>query len=311
MRNPSDLNVEGPVHRFEARLMATTFGIYVAGGDRPYAAEAAREAFEEARHIERELSRYHPASDVARLRAADPGQWIRVGPTMLECLRIAGRLHAETGGAFDVTLGALVDFWRGREEPLDAEQAHELDRHRAHSGMHHLRIDPAEGVVASDVAGLGVDLGGIGKGYALDCMIERLNEWDLSPVLAHGGQSTLRTLGVPKGRRAWPIDLRHPLEQDATLQTVQLPGGRALAGSGTEGHGRHIIDPRTGRPAPSRAAWAAAPGAAHADGLSTAFMVMGPDEVAGYCERQPAHAAMLARSSRPRLEIQSWGNEFQ
>jgi thiamine biosynthesis lipoprotein len=137
-----------------------------------------------------------------------------------------------------------------------------------------------------------VDLGGVGKGYGVDRMADLLREWGLDRALIHGGYSSVLALDAPEGTDGWPISLSHPDDRSRTLARLRLERV-AVSGSGTE-KGRHIVDPRVGRPVEGKiAAWPIAPDAAAGDALSTAFMVMAPQEVHAYCDRHPETRGLL------------------
>ena len=149
----------------------------------------------------------------------------------------------------------------------------------------------------ASAAAIELDLGAIGKGYALDAALSMLRIWDVGNVLLHAGTSTALAAGPgPAGGgrgRGWPVGA------GSTAGTTSGPGrvilrNRALSGSGTEVKGAHIIDPRTARPAAGHdAAWASHPSAAASDALSTAFMVMSTAEVAAFCGRHPVVWALV------------------
>jgi thiamine biosynthesis lipoprotein len=147
---------------------------------------------------------------------------------------------------------------------------------------------------------LDLDLGAVGKGYAVERAAEVLADWSVGNVLVHGGTST--ALGVGPGPRArkrgWPVGAATAWKCPETPGEVRLRG-RALSGSGTEVKGKHIIDPRTGRPAHGHlAAWASHPSAAVSDALSTAFLVMGTAEVDRYCRSHPEVWALVIISEK-------------
>jgi len=304
-----------PIQRFRHVAMACEFELLLPGRAIESAHRAALAAFDEVDRLEQELSRFVPTSDISRInsRSAAAG-WhghagvamlepprrsstrlapIRVGLEALECLQLAAAIHAETGGAFDVTVGGLG----GSPRP---------DRPW---GMRHLRIDAAAHTVTPLVAGLQVDLGGIGKGYALDRAAEMLAQWGVRSGLIHAGASTVLVLGAGTDEDAWTVELRDP-DGGSSRSRVRLRSG-ALSGSGNTLHGPHILDPRTGQPASQAvAAWATAPSAALADALSTAFMVMSPAEVQDYCARHDDVSAALALGGPDRMRLAAFGREF-
>jgi len=250
---------------FSHNAMGTTFEILVAGHTAEYARQASIAAFEELDRLDGQLSRFIPSSDIAQINALPVGGSVRIGAAALECLELAAQLREQTTGAFDVTLG--------RPE--------------------HLRVDRASFAATVEGRGLAVDLGGIGKGYAVDRMAELLGEWGIETALIHSGQST----ALPVGPSAWELELRHPVRDNESLSVIRLQH-RALSGSGTALRGEHIIDPRTGRPVgEATGAWAAAPTAAISDALSTAFMIMTPDDVAAYCRAHSGISAILVRGT--------------
>lgn len=261
-----------PLRRFSHEAMACRFELLLAETDADYAEQAARAAFAEVDRLEQELSRFAAHSDIARINALEPGQTTRVGIEAIECLKLAAQLYEETGGAFDIT------FASRRATPRDGAPL-ELDLPGRYVGV---RIEDVQ-----------VDLGGIGKGYAVDQMATTLREWSIATALIHCGQSTAYALGGPPGTDGWAVAIRNPINPDQTLGRVRIADA-ALSGSGRHVHGDHIIDPRTGQAVADKVgAWALAPSAAISDALSTAFMVMPRDEVAEYCHRHEEVSGLL------------------
>jgi thiamine biosynthesis lipoprotein len=278
------------LRRFTHDAMACTFELALVCEDAAYAGQAARAAFTEIDRVERELSRFIPTSDIARINALHTGETIRLGIEGVECLQLAAQVCADTNGAFDVTYASSC-----RTEP--PASAGGDDRLRTGPTVSRpaapLELDPKSRCVRARTEGVRVDLGGIGKGYAIDQVPPILRDWGIDAGLIHAGQSSVYALGAPPGAEHWRIALRDPVNQDETLEHVSLSNA-ALSGSGHLLHGNHIIDPRSGRPVVNRlGAWALAPSAALSDALSTAFMVMSPDEVTGYCETHPEVSALL------------------
>ena len=279
------LGLAGPrqlpgVARFSHEAMNTVFEVYAAHPDTRYAAQAAQAAFELTDRLERELSRFLPNSDITRVNHLAAGDSTRVSPSTLECLVIARHIFDLTGGAFDVSIG---------------------------TGLPLLELDPDDVAVRARKAGVQVDLGGIGKGYAVDRMAELLDEWGIGAALVHGGFSSVLALEPPPGLDGWPLTLSDPALPSRVLARVQ---GRqtALGASGVR-KGSHIVDPRSGEPVRGRlAAWVAVPrpeqaraveqgpriaAAAVTDALTTAFMLLGPAEIAALCAQSPGLQAWV------------------
>ena len=259
------------LHRFRHDAMACTFEVLLVGDDAKYARQAATAAFAEVDQLEQLLSRFLPESDIAQINALQPGQSVRVSVKTIECLQLASRVYTETGGVFDIA-------YRSAGPRSDAAP---------------LVLDPKNHAVGVQKAGVRLDLGGLGKGYALDQMATVLREWSVQAALVHSGRSTVYAIGAPPRAKGWSVALRAPDASGESLETMILRN-EALAGSGQRLHGRHIVDPRgEDTPGEDAAAWAGAPSAALADALSTAFLLMPPTEVEALCRRLTGVWAIL------------------
>jgi len=257
-------------HRFSHAAMATVFEVHCAHADARYAAQGAQAAFDLVDRLEQELSRFVENSDISRVNHLAAGQAARVSPWTMECLQIAWHVYALTGGAFDAAIG---------------------------SGLERLDLDPDGFTVHAREGGAGLDLGGIGKGYAVDRMAEVLEEWEIPRALVHGGYSSVLALEPPPDREGWLLTLSAP--GSARILARVSARRRAFSASGVR-KGDHILDPRTGHPVYGRvAAWVAAPweeggsSAAVADALSTAFMIQPADEIDDLCRSFPGLEAWI------------------
>jgi thiamine biosynthesis lipoprotein len=253
--------------------MGTVFEVRAEHPDPAYAAQAAQAAFALVDRLEQDLSRFLPNSDVARVNALGAGEAVRVSPATFECLQLARALHAQTDGAFDVSLG---------------------------TGLERLELADGDLAVRAREAGARLDLGGLGKGYAVDRMAELLLEWGLERAVVHGGHSSVVVLDPPAGREGWDLALRVPWPGDDRVVARLCVRRTALSASGTRKEG-HIVDPGTGRPAPARASFVALPRdgglrspAAVAEGLSTALVLLGEGAAASLCAHHPRADAWLA-----------------
>ena len=287
------------LYRFPHGAMATTFEIIVQHEDKTYAQQAANAAFDELDRIEGELSRFIENSDIARINNLPVGRPLPLGLETFECLEISAEVWAETKGAFDVTVGFLVDCWRDKDKNPRTPSPQELQSAREHTGMHLIVFDEATHAVALTRSPVRVDLGGVGKGYGVDRMAEMLREWSIDRALIHGGFSSVLALDAPEGSAGWPVTLSYPGDRSRSLARLQLER-ISVSGSGME-KGPHIIDPRSGQPVEGKiATWSTVPDAARADCLSTAFMVMTPEEIAGYCVDHAGVRSLLIVPADPK-----------
>jgi thiamine biosynthesis lipoprotein len=293
---------ESTLLRFARQAMAATFEIIIPFGT-PQAIEAADEALDEIDRLESQLTVFRDNSEVSHLnRHAFQGP-IPVEAALFNLLTLAARLHRDTEGAFDIAVGALTKTWgfykRAGRLPSEEERAEVQQR----IGMQHVILDPGQRTVRYLRQGLEINLGSIGKGFALDRAAAILSgQWEIRHALLHGGKSSVLALGSAPGmKNGWAVELRHPWQRERTLGTVRLRD-RALATSGAtfqhlDYNGRklgHILDPRSGWPAETVAgASVVAPTAAEADALSTAFFILGVDKAREYCAAHPGVAAVL------------------
>ncbi len=319
----------GPVpgmKRFSHEAMATTFEILIVHEDERYGRQAAAAAFAEVDRLEQELSRFIENSDIARINSLPAGEPLVLGLDTFECLKISARIYAETEGAFDITIGSLLKCWRKYDGTPRTPSEEELERARRLTGTDLLQLDEDEHTVTLSESPVQIDLGGVGKGFTVDKVAELLREWSIEAALISGGYSSVlalealvarasrpcydeqekgRSEGVPPDEnkakmpslRGWPLALTHPEDRSRILARPYLRG-EALSGSGVQ-KGGHIINPRTGRPASAKlAAWSGAPDASTADALSTAFMIMSPEEINQYCTEYPDTRAMVITNER-------------
>jgi thiamine biosynthesis lipoprotein len=275
--------------------MATMFEIIIAEADRTAARGAAEAAFVEIDRMERLLSRFMPYSDISRINAAEPGKAVVVEIETAECLQAARRMWERTDGAFDVTAGSPP---RG-SPPRDHGE-------KGAVGMKRIAIDADTMSVSRLDASVRIDLGGIGKGYALDRAADLLGQWGIGNAMLHGGTSSVRAIGHRPGRDGWQADLRNPSDDQAALGAVMLRDC-SLSGSSTA-QSRHIIDPRTGKPVDAdRAAWALAGDATTADALTTALCVMDDEEIKRFAKRNPQLSFILGRRVQGRWRLEAMG----
>ncbi len=262
--------------------------------------------------LESQLTVYSDDSEVARINAEAHLAPVPVEPGLFALLERAVALWRDTGGAYDVTSGALSLAWGFTRGPRRVPDAATLSDALARTGSQHLRLDPASRTVAFDRSSVVINLGSIGKGYAIDRAATVIRDyWFPTSALIHGGRSSLYALGSPPDQFGgrWSVAVRNPLADDAPVGTLRLRN-RGMGTSGSafqrfEEGGRaygHLIDPRTGEP-PAEGPLSVtvlAPTAAEADALSTAFFLLGPDAAASYIAAHPRVGALfLLRGDEP------------
>ena len=288
--------------RQSRRAMATSFEVLLPF-ETPHAAEIGEAAFELIDALEAQLTVYRNDSEVSRLNQLAPSRAVPVEARLFDLLRLAQRITEETGGAFDITAGALIKAWGFFRGPKRVPGEEELRRVLERVGMRWVTLAPESRSVRFGRRGLEINLGAVGKGYALDRVAELLSQqWNLPAALLHGGYSSVYAKGAPPGEeRGWPVGITHPWERTRRLALVYLRD-RALGSSAAtfqylEYNGRklgHVLDPRSGWPASGVAsASVLAPTAAEADALSTAFYVGGVELARRYCADHPAVGAVL------------------
>ena len=267
--------------RFSHYAMATTYEIFIRHNDSIYSGQAAQAAFSLIDNLEQDLSRFIENSDISRINRLSVNQNLIVAPDTIACLIESQNIWQLTGGAFDP--GAGIEITRSKSGSLP-----DLPAGNAGS-LGCLSLDPDHFQVKKQDAGVDLDLGGIGKGYALDRMDDLLRDWSIGKFLMHSGQSG-------KNGAGWKISLSDP-ENGNILGILDLKSG-ALSASGMK-KGDHIIDPRNGRKADgNRSTWVRADNAALADALSTAFMIMSVDEISDLSRFHPEIKSLLLISGK-------------
>lgn len=304
---------EAVLLRFGRRAMATTFEVLL-----PFGTERAQEHAEAALDLidalESQLTVYREDSEVSRLNQRAHEQPVVVEERLFGLLALAQRLSEETQGAFDIAVGALVKAWGFYRRAGRVPTPGELAGVRPKIGMRFVKLDAAARTATFTRPGLEINLGSIGKGYALDRVVEHLAvEGSCRAALVHGGHSSIFALGSEPGtRRGWEIGIRHPETPERRLGILHLRNRGLATSAATYQHleyqGRklpHLLDPRTCWPAETMLqATATAPTAAEADALATAFFILGVEETRRYCERHPeVGAVLLPRGENARLVV--------
>lgn len=247
-------------HLFTYDAMNTTFTFRLRGVDGTAAAGMARQCFDRLEELETKLSRYKEGGEVWQINHLTEGQTLYISEETHRCLLLALEAREITGGLFDITLGSRIEHRKSGEDGPTPEI----------SGR--LAIHPDVAAVTCEEAGRIIDLGGIGKGFALDVMAEILIEWGCPSFLLGAGASSLLACG--------PDDWKIELAGDLGAMRIDLHN-QSLSASGTGIQGSHIVHPGgddSNPAAPCKRVWVTAPTAALAEVCSTALMLIGLDE---------------------------------
>lgn len=314
--SPAEETLEGGgfvFPRVQRAAMGCLFEVYLAGTDREALIGAANEALDEIERLDRQLSHYRNDSDIARLNAHAAQQWVRLEPRLYQLLKHCAELSVATEGAFDITAGRLVKAWgfhhgTGRIPPPD-----EIAEILQGIGAHRILFDDDDHLLYFTSPQVEINLGAIGKGYALDEAAEILRFYGVQSAVLHGGQSTIYALGAPPGAEGWEFAIKDPRDKKTILQRVVLRD-EALSTSGSyeqffEANGiryGHILNPRTGRPAQGMLGVSVvAPSAADSDALSTAFFIQGRAWAEAYCRARPELRVVMIEEAEKGEQIVS------
>ena len=301
--------------------MATRFEFILVGSDPVRLRAAGEEALDEIERIESQLSLYKGGSEIATINSRAAFGAVRASPEVFALLSRAREFSEISGGAFDITVAPLVRCWgfmKGSgSRPTDAEIA----RARENTGTNHLEMDESSGTVRFKRDGMMLDLGSIGKGYALDVAADVLADAGVENALLHGGTSTIIARGSSI-EGPWKVAIEQP-----NLGEDQMPGepiavvelnNQALSVSAVSGkfftsEGKtygHVIDPRTGWPATDALLGAVVTDfAAASDALSTAILLASDDDLRQLDNKVPGIRYIQARTENGKVRLRTAGIE--
>lgn len=266
------------VHEHEA--MNTTFSIRLLGMDGASARSLAQLCIEKIDQLEGQLSRYMEGSDVSRINALSRGETLYISEATHQCLLLAMEAARQTQGLFDITLGKRIEHLKqGNESPIPELHGR-------------LKVHPDVPAVSCEEAGREIDLGGIGKGFALDQLRQLLIDWECQAALLCAGASSM----LAYGSATWPVELGGKRGKRIELQAMSL----SASGKGIQGS--HLLHPwgEEAMPAePCDRVWVMAECAATAEVWSTALMLLEPAEFAeALCAVSGVHQVYAQREGQ-------------
>src|SRR5580765_7696021 len=194
-----------PIVTLARHAMATRFELALHGEKEPALRAAGEEALHEIDQLEAQLSLYRPTSEIARANAQAAREPVGVSPRVFALLQRAMQLSQETGGVFDVTIAPLVRCWGFMGGTGRMPSPEEIEQARSCVGMNLIELDAENCTVRFTKEGVMVDLGAIGKGYAIEQAAELLREEGIVSALLHGGTSTVYALGTPPDESGWKV----------------------------------------------------------------------------------------------------------
>jgi len=295
------------VQRLEGSTMGTTWSVLL--GKRPAVAGVDQADLQpllqqQLDRINKLMSTYDQTSEISRFNDSDSTDWFPLSPETVQVVELAQKISVLSGGAFDVTVGPLVDLWgfgplpRGKRRPADSQ----VETLRKQVGYRHLSVRRSPAALRKDIPGLRVDLSAIAKGYAVDSLAGILVAKGFTDMVVEIGGEMLIKGRNPNGK-PWRIAIEKPDPGQRSVERVFFLTDTGMATSGdyrnffTEDGQRygHTIDPATGRPVRHQLASVTvlASASAEADALATALMAMGDERAREFCRREKISAYLL------------------
>ena len=240
-----------------ADAMGSTYSIALYGYDRVKMEAAADAAFDEVRRLDELLSNYRAESEWSQVNRQAAEKPMKLSPELFRLLSACVEYSRESEGAFDISVGPLMKVWGFYKGSGHLPHRPEVLAALTKVGYRHIRLDPDAQTVWFDRSGVELDPGGIGKGYAVDRMVDVLKQNGVQIALVAGSGSSVYGMGAPPMEpKGWRVDIRDPWDPKKTSAEVFLKD-MSMSTSGSyekflRAEGRtyaHIMDPRTGYPA--------------------------------------------------------------
>jgi thiamine biosynthesis lipoprotein len=257
--------------------------------------------------VNQRMSTWLPDSELSLFNDSQSTDWIAASAEFCGIIESALSVSELTGGAFDVTVGPLVNLWGfgpGTDFRLAPPEDALIEATRQRVGYRKLQTDCSVPAIRKEQPDIYVDLSAYAKGYAVDQLACLLDELGLGNYLVEVG-GELRMRGRNASNDNWAVAVEKPADFERTVQTIVHLTDQAMATSGDyrnyfQFEGKrysHTIDSRTGRPVAHAAAavTVVSETAALADALATALLVLGPDEGFEFAERKQIAAYFLLR----------------
>lgn len=273
--------------------------------------------------INQEMSTYIKDSELSLFNQAEPNQWLPVAPAVVKVVSAGLKLSEDSDGAFDMTVGPLVNLWHFGPDPgkktLPADEKIEAARKKV--GYHHIQVQESPAALKKLIPDVYVDLSAIAKGYGVDAVAELIESRGIENYLVEiGGE--MRARGVNQRGEAWKVGIEKPVSETRVVQKIVPLSNLSMATSGNyrnyfEVDGvsySHTIDPRTGRPATHGLASVTVVGETcmNCDAIATCLMVLGPDEGYNWVQERDIAAYFIVKTDAGFTERFSpaWQKQF-
>lgn len=292
-------------------LMGTIVSMAVVSQDARLAYAALDAAFDEMARLEAMMSAFRKDSELHRLNEEASRHPVTVSHELFQVIELSLHISQVTRGAFDITVGPLMDLWRfyKNEKTLPSSQA--LQDVLSRVGYRHVVLSSKDRSVFFAVPGMALDLGGIAKGFAIDRAVNVLKGHGMAAALVNAGGDIL-AYGTKPGGQPWRVGLQHPRDSRELLAVLTMSDMAMVTSGDYERYflvdGKrysHIIDPRSGFSARETASVTVmAESAAYADGLATGILVLGVEAGMALVESLPGvHALIITEGSDKALEL--------
>jgi thiamine biosynthesis lipoprotein len=288
------------------RAMACRFEITLPSNDQSDLS-AANEALNLIDRLEDQLTVFRETSEISHINRNAGSTAVEVEAGLFELLLLCEELYQATDGAFDITTGPLTQCWGFLRREGRIPEPDELETARSRVGMDKVILDRDKMTVRFSHPEIEINLGSIGKGYALDRADSLMRGRGIGSALISGGSSSLIAIGDNGSGEDWVVGIRHPVLKNTRIAKLAL-SDRAMGTSGSaeqyfekDGkHYGHIIDPRSGVPATGiLSVTVIAPSAALADALATAFFIEGRKLAEHYCSTHPEIVVVMIEEGSP------------
>ncbi len=290
-------------HQFSGRTMGTTWHITLNALN--FKEDFLQSEIEAAlKEVESHFSTFDTESEISRFNQSGTNAF-EISPMFLKVFEAAQRIFEKTGGAFDPTVGPLVEAYGfGKAERKGAPSPEMIEEIKSHVGFNHISLDRKNQTLTKDHEAVTCTFAAIAKGFGVDQIFERIQALGIQGAMIEVG-GEVRVLGKNHEQKPWKIGIRHPGQPGQTIAAVPLSHG-ALATSGdyfnmyTDRGERlnHTFDPRTGENVRHNLTSVSvfSETTLEADALATALMVLGPEEGFNFAESNGIPAYFILRS---------------